>query len=246
MDRLIYTAMNGAKQIMLQQANNNHNLANVNTTGFRADLDAFKNLPMKGPGYESRVYSQEQSVGVDQSPGSLMQTGRALDVAVQGEGFIAVQAKDGSEVYTRAGNLRIGSGGMLETATGELVLGSGGIISLPPYEKLEIGTDGTVSVRPLGQTASTLAAVDQIKLVKPEIENLIKREDGLLQHKDNVPQAPDTEIKLVSGALESSNVNAVDALVNMIELSRLYELNIKMMESADATDRASATLMRLN
>ncbi len=246
MDRLIYTAMSGAKQVMLQQANNNHNLANVNTVGFKADLDAFRSLPVKGPGFESRVYTEERNTGVDLSPGQLMQTGRELDVAVHGSGFIAVQTSDGTEAYTRAGSLRVNSSGILETSSGQLVRGEGGIISLPPYEKLEIGTDGTISVRPIGQTASTLAAVDRIKLVKPEPADLVKREDGLLQHRDLIEQVADAEIKVVSGALETSNVNAIDALVNMIELSRLFEINVKMMERADATDRASATLMRLN
>lgn len=246
MDRLIYTAMNGAKQVMLRQAANNHNLANVNTTGFRADLDAFKSLPLHGPGFNSRIYTEERSIGIDLSPGQLAHTGRDLDVAIHGDGFIAVQTRDGSEAYTRAGNLRINSNGILETERGDQVLGNGGLISLPPYEKLEIGGDGTISVRPLGQTAATLAAVDRIKLVNPDPQNLVKREDGLLQNRDRATAVADTDVKVVSGALESSNVNAVDALVNMIALSRQFELNVKMMERADSTDRASATLMRLN
>ncbi len=246
MDRLIYTAMNGAKQVMLQQANNNQNLANVNTIGFRADLDAFKSLPLAGPGYASRVYTEERNIGVDLSPGPLMQTGRELDIAVQGQGFIAVQADDGTEAYTRAGSLRVNADGLLETSSGNLVLGEGGVVSLPPFEKLEIGGDGTISIRPLGQTAATLAAVERIKLVKPDPSSLVKRADGLLQNPELVAEVADAEIKVVSGALESSNVNAIDALVEMIELSRVYEVNVKMMERADATDRASATLMRLN
>lgn len=246
MDRMIYTAMNGAKHVMLKQASNNHNLANVSTTGFRRDLDAVASLTLYGPGYQSRVYADQRDAGIDQSPGSTQHTGRELDIALHGEGFIAVQADDGSEAYTRAGDLKVSTAGFLQTGSGHAVLGNGGPISIPPFEKIEVAADGTISIRPLGQTASTLAAVDRIRLVKPVESELVKRSDGLLEHKDQVAQPPDTSVKVVSGALESSNVNAVDALVNMIELSRQFELNIKLMERAESNDRASATVMRLS
>lgn len=246
MDRMIYTAMNGAKLAMLGQASNNHNLANLSTTGFQRDLDTAKSLNLAGPGYQSRVYAEQFNAGVDFRQGALMQTGRDLDLAIRGDGYIAVQAEDGSEAYTRAGDLRINNAGFLETGNGHAVLGNGGVISLPPFEKLEIGTDGTISIRPLGQTAATLAAVDRIKLVAPDKAQLVKGEDGLLRHREGVPQAANASVKVVAGALESSNVNAVDALVNMIELSRQFELNVKLMDRADANDRASATLMRLS
>lgn len=246
MDRMIYTAMQGAKQVMLRQASNSHNLANVSTTGFRADLDAFKSLPVYGPGHPSRVAVEDRRAGVDFAPGSIVSTGRALDVAINGSGFIAVQGADGREAYTRAGDLHISAGGLLETGTGHLVLGNGGPVALPPAETIEIAADGTISIRPVGQAATSLALVDRIKLVDPPLEELEKTAEGLFARRDGAPEDADAAVKLANGALESSNVNAVDALVNMIELSRQYELNVRLMHVANQTDEASARLLRLS
>lgn len=245
MDRLLYVAMTGASQTMLAQAANSHNLANVSTTGFRADLEAFRSLPVYGPGYPGRVYAMTESKGVDFSPGSIVTTGRDLDVAVNGSGWIAVQAPDGTEAYTRAGDLRVTSGGMLVTGAGHPVLGNAGPIAIPPYETLEIGADGTISIRPLGQGAETLAVVDRIKLVDPPLQDLEKGQDGFLRLKDGTAAAPDARVRLVSGALESSNVNAVDAMVRMIELARQFELQVKAMKTAEENDAVSARLMQL-
>ena len=246
MDRMIFTAMTGAKQVMLRQANNNHNLANVSTTGFQRDLDVFQAMPLYGAGHLSRVYTEDRRAGIDFTPGSIQQTGRELDVAINGDGFIAVQTDDGlAEAYTRAGDLRVNAAGLLETRSGQLVLGEGGIIAIPPFEKLDIGTDGTISIRPVGQAASTLAAVDRIKLVNPDKAELQKRPDGLLEMISGEVQPPDANVTLTAGALEASNVNPIDALVTMIELARQFEMQIKLMEKADATDQASATLLRL-
>ncbi len=245
MDRLIYTAMTGAKHVMLQLANNNHNLANISTAGFKGDYDVFRSLPLTGPGYQTRVYVEEQRVGADYAPGSLLFTGRELDLAINGDGFIAVQAADGTEAYTRSGDLRVTTAGLVETGAGHPVFGETGIVSIPPFEKLEIGIDGTISIRPLGQDVSTLAVVDRVRLVNPPIDQLVKRNDGLFQVRSLEPQPADAAVTVTSGSLEASNVNAVDAMVNMIQLSRQFEMNVKMMEQAENTDRASASLMRL-
>lgn len=245
MDRMIYTAMVGAKQVMLRQASNNHNLANVSTTGFRADLDVFRSHDVYGPGHPSRVMVQDERAGVDFSAGQILSTGRDLDVAVNGEGFIAVQAPDGSEAYTRAGDLRISSAGVLETGAGHPVLGDGGPIAVPPHAKLEIGADGTLSIQPLGQQATNLAVLDRIKLVNPPLDELEKGQDGMLRLRDGEPGVADASVTLASGAIESSNVNSIDALVNMIELARQYEMNVKMMHTAEEADAASARLLNL-
>ena len=246
MDRLVYTSMSGAKQVMLQQASNNHNLANVSTAGFRADLDAFRSLYLQGPGYGSRVFSEEQRAGVDFSSGRVQHTGRDLDIAISGNGYIAVQTADGQEAYTRSGDLRINAGGLLETGAGHLVLGDGGPVAVPPFEKLEIGSDGSLSLQPLGQSVATLAIVGRLKLVNPDESRLVKRSDGLLVTRDGQSQLADASIRIAAGSLEASNVNAVDALVNMITLSRQFEMNIKMMEQAQENDQASASVMRLS
>lgn len=244
MDRLLYISMTGAAQSMRAQQTISHNLANVSTTGFQADLDAYKSLALKGDGFDSRVYNQHYRSGVDSQKGSMLSTGRELDAAIQGEGLFAVQAKDGSEAYTRAGDFRVDQNGFLTTGTGLLVLGEGGPVSIPPYQKLDIASDGSISVIALGQTADSVTIVDRIKLVKPELDQIVKRNDGLLGLKDGVIAEPDAAVRLVAGTLESSNVNAVSELVNLLDNSRQFELHVKMMKVAEETDESSTKLMR--
>ncbi len=246
MDRALYVAMNGAKQVQLHQATNTNNLANASTTGFRADFNAINSLPVRGPGYESRVYSQDEHSGVDFSNGGLQQTGRELDIAVSGNGFIEVQAPDGSNAYTRAGDLHTTSAGLLETGAGHPVMGNDGPIALPPYEKLEIGTDGTISILPVGQEATTLATIDRIKLVNAKPEDLVKGEDGLLRAVPGASIEADASVTVTSGTLESSNVNTVAELLDLIELTRNFEMQIKMMKSIEENDSATSQLLRIN
>ena len=244
MDRMLYIAMSGAKETMLAQAVNNHNLANINTTGFRKDLESFAALQVRGPVYDSRAYTIEQGRGTDFSHGTVLQTGRDLDIAIDGDGFIAVQAPDGTEAYTRAGDLRINSAGILTNGAGHAVLGEGGPIAVPEYETLTIGADGTISLRAQGQPTNALAVLDRIKLVNPPKEELEKGQDGLLRMRDGIEVPPDANVGIVAGAIETSNVNGVEAMVTMIELSRQYEMQVKMMKTAEQTDEASSLLLR--
>jgi flagellar basal-body rod protein FlgF len=246
MDRMLYVAMSGAKETALAQARNTQNLANASTTGFKASLDAFASRHVEGPGHGTRTFAVTQDMRVDLSPGTLQATGRDLDVAVQGEGWLAVQAPDGTEAYTRAGDLKVDAVGRLTTGAGFPVLGGGGPIGIPPFETLEIGTDGTISIRPLGQDANALVTVDRIKLVNPNPDDLVLGEDGLIRHPEFVEQPPDGRVSVVRGFLEASNVNTVEAMVNMIELARQFEMQIKMMKTAEKTDEASASLLRLS
>lgn len=245
MDRLIYTAMNGAKQIMLKQATNSHNLANLNTTGFRADLDAFQSLPVYGPGHPTRAVNENMRAGVKFSAGEIISTENNLDVAIRNEGFLVVQDKDGGESMTRRGDLSVSSAGLLETGDGHPVMGNSGPIAIPPYEKLDIAADGTISIRPLGQSAAALAVVDRIKLVNPPLADLHKTENGLLRRAGEDPLVPDASVQLLNGNLESSNVNSMEALVNMIELAREFELHVKMMKEAKDLDAAAASIIRM-
>ena len=246
MDRALYVAMNGAKQVQLHQATNTNNLANASTTGFRADFDAINSLPVQGPGYESRIYSQDERSGIDFSSGTLQQTGRELDIAVSDNGFIEIQAPDGSSAYTRAGDMHTTAAGLLETGAGHPVLGNDGPIALPPFEKLEIAADGTISILPVGQEATTLATIDRIKLVNANPEDLYKGEDGLLRAVPDASIEADASVTVTSGVLESSNVNTVAELLDMIELTRNFEMHIKMMQSIEENDSATSQLLRLN
>ncbi len=246
MDHMLYLSMTGTQNIMLAQQNNSHNLANANTIGFKADLAAFRDLPVYGPGHPTRAYVENSRHGYDFSGGGLMHTGRDLDVAVADQGWIAVQANDGSEAYTRRGDLRIDPTGLLRNGAGDLVLGSGGPISIPPHETLVVGRDGTISILPLGQSATTLAAVDRIRLVAPPLASLEKGDDGLFRLPPGQLAEPDAGVTLVGGALESSNVNTVDSLVHMIELARAFESQVKLMEVTERNDEASASVMSIS
>ena len=248
MDRLLYIAMSGAKQIMRAQAVNANNLANVSTTGFRADMMAAQERPVEGTGHKTRFYSEFVQSGVDFTQGAIITTGNNLDIAINGKGWIAVQSKDGTEAYTRAGELHISASGQLLTGSDNPVLGNGGPVAIPPFDKLEIGADGTISIVSAGQEASSLVVLDRIKLVNPEQDQLEKNSEGLLKMKGEDAQAviADSSITLVSGALESSNVNAIASMVSMIEYSRQYEMQIKMMKEADDNGASSMTVMRLS
>jgi flagellar basal-body rod protein FlgF len=246
MDRSLYVAMSGAKQTLLAQTANANNLANTQTTGFKSDLEQFRSQPVFGAGYPTRVYAMTERPGTDLSHGAMQTTGRDLDVAINGEGFIAVQGADGKEAYTRAGDLHVTPEGLLQTGAGLQVLGQNGPIAIPPSEKLTIGGDGTISIIPMGSgNATTLVEVDRIKLVNPALVNLEKLNDGLLHTKEGKPLLADANVKLAAGVLEGSNVNPINAMVDMIELARNFELQTKVMKNVDENAGASAKLMQM-
>ncbi|MFM1887006.1 MAG: hypothetical protein RL026_2163 [Pseudomonadota bacterium] len=244
MDRLLYVAMSGARETLRAQAANNHNLANASTTGFKAEMAAFKSQPVHGDGHASRVYATHTVTGFDASGGVMQATGRELDVAVMGEGFLAVQGRDGREAYTRAGNLRVDPSGQLMTATGLPVLGDAGPVLVPPNTSVFIGGDGSVTVVPQGSGPETRATVGRIKLADPALADLERTADGLFRLRDGTDAPANASVRLASGMLEGSNVNVADAMVHMIELARRFDLQVKAMKAADDNGAASARLLR--
>ncbi len=234
MDRGLYVAMTGAKQIMQAQAVNNNNIANANTIGFRADSVSFSSLPIYGPGFPTRVNAVAASAGIDFGTGVLTTTGRSLDVSVNGKGFIAVKSADGKEAYTRAGDLRVTADGAVVTATGLPVMSESGPIEIPPATQVTVGGDGTISVVPLGLSAAAQSQVDRIKLVNPPTRDLQKGADGLLRLKSGAKAPTDESVTVSTGTLESSNV---------IELQRLYEFQIKSIHSTDQNEQSAERLM---
>lgn len=244
MDRSLYTAMSGARQTMLAQAVHANNLANASTTGFRADTAQTRAMPLFGEVYASRVFAMTEKSGSDFSEGAMDVTGRELDFAIQGEGFIAVQGADGKEAYTRAGDLKITPNGLLQTGAGFSVMGNAGPIAIPPAEKIEIGSDGTISVRAVGQGPESLSEVNRIKLVNPDIKNIDKGLDGLFHTKDGIPPKIDSSISIASGYLEGSNVNVVDSLTEILNLSRRFEMQVRMMKDAEENDQAAARILQ--
>ena len=197
-------------------------------------------------GHADRVYTNDKVAGADFQQGSVMTTGRDLDITINGDGWFVVQADDGSMGYSRRGDLRIDPNGLVTNGANQIVLGEGGPITLPQFESLVIGRDGTISIRAAGQNASTLLAVDRLLLVNPATDQLFRGEDGLFRTKDGSEAPADASVTITSGALESSNVNAVDAMVRMMEYARHYETQVKMMKLARENDAASARLMRMN
>jgi flagellar basal-body rod protein FlgF len=244
MDRLVYVAMSGAKEALRAQAANNHNLANANTNGFKADLAAFQTQSVAGAGLPSRAYATNDSIGWDSSSGSLDDTGRDLDVAIKGPGWMAVQASDGTEAYTRMGDLRIDQDGNLMTATGNQVLGDSGPIVVQPYTSLHIGIDGSVSIVPRGQSAATVSTVGRIKLVNPPSSQMTRGSDGLFRTTTGTEAESDASVHLITGTLESSNVNIAETMANMIELARSYEVQVKAMKTAEDMASSSTKLLQ--
>ncbi|HUH29916.1 MAG TPA: flagellar basal-body rod protein FlgF [Rhodanobacter sp.] len=245
MDRSLYVAMTGATQMLRAQSEVAHNLANADTVGFKAQLSAFEPLAVQGVGLATRVNGVAFGQGVDMRQGGQIDTGRELDVAVQGDGWIAVQDAQGGEAYTRAGDLRLTADGMLTDARGNLVLGDGGPISMPQSAQMSVGADGTISVVPMGQTPNTLSAVGRIKLVNPVATELSLGADGLMHLADDATAGADPAVTIKSGALESSNVNPSQTLVQMIQLSRQYELQVRAIKSADENAQSASRLLQL-
>jgi flagellar basal-body rod protein FlgF len=235
--------MTGAKQIMQAQAVNNHNIANLSTTGFRADAVTFDASPIYGPGFATRVNAVAGDAGTDFSSGTMESTGRDMDIAVNGKGFIAVRGPDGTEGYTRAGDLRVTPTGAVTTAAGLPVLSESGPLVIPPSTTVSIGGDGTISVVPQGSAPFAITQVDRIKLVNPALKDLQKGDDGLLRLKSGGKAKTDETVTVTSGLLEGSNVNAAQSLINMIELQRLYEFQVKSMTSTDTNEQSAERMM---
>jgi flagellar basal-body rod protein FlgF len=245
MDRLIYVAMTGARHALEAQASVAHNLANVNSAGFRAQLNALRAVQLFGDGLPTRAYVVDSTVGTDFRPGSIHQTGRELDVAITGRGFLAVQLPDGSEGYTRSGGLSVGAGGVLESPQGFPVLGDGGTIAIPPDVTVSIAKDGTVSAAP----ASGRGAVNvlgRLKLVNPALSDLVRGEEGLFKLKGNGTAGADASVTVAAASIEGSNVNAVDQMISMISHARMFETHMKLLQSADQNDRQANQLLSLS
>ncbi len=244
MDRLLYIAMNGAKHSLYQQSVTAHNLANVSTPAFKAQNSAFRALQVFGPGEATRAYVVDSTPNADLSAGAVRSTGRPLDVAVQGRGWIAVQDVAGQEAYTRNGSLQVGINGLLVTSDGLPVLGDGGPISIPEGSEVTVGKDGTISIVTNNQPEA-ITAVARIKLVNPADADLVRGDDGLFRQGNGQPAAADAAVTLAPGALESSNVNSVQALISIIDQSRYFDLQVRLMQKADENAGRAAQVLSL-
>jgi flagellar basal-body rod protein FlgF len=248
MDKALYIAMTGARATLQAQGTVSHNLANADTAGFKAALANTEAYPVRGAGYGSRVAAMHVDQGFNAMAGAQQVTGNPLDVSLQADRWLAVQAPDGSEAYTRAGNLSLTPNGQLVTAGGHPLLDqAGNPLTLPPYQALEIGQDGTVSIQPLGEGADTMATVGRIKVVEAAPERLARDADGLMRNTDpQRPLAQATGPVIATGALEQSNVDAAGALVQMIQLQRQFEMQVKVISRGDDNAQSANSLLRLS
>jgi flagellar basal-body rod protein FlgF len=247
MDRLIYTAMTGAAQTMGRQAAVAHNLANVTSTGYRAEEHRLRAVAVQSSNspapLATRAFVVDASINTDFTPGSMQYTGRNLDVAIDGKGWLAVTLPDGGEAYTRNGSLELSVNGVLQTRGGIPVQGDGGAISIPPDVKISIGRDGTVSVIPETGAQNTVNVIGRIKLVNPDELELVRGGDGYFRLRGGDAAPVDENVKAAGGYLEGSNVNPVEQMVTMISLARQFEMQVKMLQSADQNDKAAAQVI---
>jgi flagellar basal-body rod protein FlgF len=246
MDRVIYIAMTGAREVTRQQAAMSHNLANISTHGFKQELNVFRALPVVGEGARTRAFVLETTPRSDFTQGAIQQTGRALDVALRGSGWIAVQDAAGQEAYTRMGHLQVSQNGILQTTNGLNLLGDAGPLSTPPDQDILIGRDGTVSSVPIGQDLNAVAISGRIKLVNPPEADLVRGEDGLFRLKSGQPAEADADVGLISGALETSNVNPAEAMVSMVSLARQFELQMRVIRAAEDNNRSADKVLMAN
>ncbi len=244
MDRMLYTAMSGATEMVRAQGITANNLANASTTGFKKDLAVMMHRPVRGEN-DSRHYVLATTELQNLQPGKMSVTHNPLDIAIEGAGWIALQGADGATGYSRAGALQVGGDGILRSQSGEVVLGNSGPISIPPDSRVEIATDGTVNIFGTGEFAGDQALIDRILLVNPDPTGMVKGENGLFQMKDGSVPPPAAEVRVRSGALEQSNVNAVAAMTEMIERSRQYEMQVKMMKTANDLAQRSSAILRV-
>ena len=246
MDRLVYTALSGLRSAMAAQDVTAHNIANASTIGFKRDVSAAQSRHLVGgQSFASRIQAAEGTLEADNAPGTVNQTGRALDVAMLGDSMMAVQAPDGTEVYTRRGDLRISPTGILETGDGLVVVGQGGPITVPPANTVEIRADGTVSIRPQGGQLNEMSEIGRIKMVTPQPDELEKGLDNLMRAAGGGQLAQDDTARLQTGGLEGSNVNMMGSMITMIEQARAFEVQVQLVTSVRDMDMSSTALLRL-
>ncbi|MFC5476017.1 flagellar basal body rod protein FlgF [Paraherbaspirillum soli] len=246
MDRMIYVAMSGAKQAMEQQASVANNMANVSTPGFRAQLNNFRAVPVVGDEAATRAFVVASTPGADLHTGPITETGRPMDVAVRGDGWLTVQTADGNEAYTRVGSLQVGADGQLMTMDRLPVVGDSGPMAVPPGASVMISTDGLVSAIGSGDPVTNVAQVGRLKLVNPAVADLQRGDDGLFRMKAGAT-APDADpaVTLQTGAVEGSNVNPISAMVEMIANGRSFEMQMKAVKTADEDAQRANSLLSL-
>jgi flagellar basal-body rod protein FlgF len=243
MDRVIYTAMTGAKWTLERQASVAQNLANASTTGYRAEEHRLRAVPVKSDAFASRAFVVDASVKNDFTPGPLQQTGRPFDVAIQGSGWIALAMPDGSEAYTRNGHLQISPTGVLQNHNGIPVAGEAGPITVPPDTEVTFGADGTLSAVQRTGGVNQVNPLGRLKLVDPPENTITRGDDGLFRVTAQAPVPQAQNVRVASGYLEGSNVNVVDQVVAMISLSRQFEMQTRMLQTAERDDQAASQLL---
>ncbi|KTE20945.1 flagellar biosynthesis protein FlgF [Sphingopyxis sp. H050] len=245
MDRLIYTSLTAMRGSMARQTAIANNLANAQTPGFRADMAEAQSLWLNGTGFNTRAVASQEVLGSDMKAGTVTETGRDLDVAMQGDAMLVVQAKNGEEAYTRRGDLQLAPSGLLTTGDGSPVQGTQGPVTIPPADSISIDSEGRIWVVPAGGDPQSPQEVDRLRLASPVGSDVVKGLDGLFRVKGGGILPDDPEARLITRSIEGSNVAATTALVDMIEASRSWDTQLKMITDARDMDSATANLMQL-
>ncbi|MDT8438401.1 MAG: flagellar basal body rod protein FlgF [Wenzhouxiangellaceae bacterium] len=244
MDHMLYTAMTGISRVMEAQTQNANNIANANTTGFKAELMRSGAFPVDGPGFPTRVATINEGSGADLAPGAAIATGNPLDVTIQGEGWFVVQVPGGGEALSRRGDFEIDANGVLRNGAGMPLMGETGPVAIPPYETVTFGVDGTISIVPIGQDPDAPAVLDRLLLVRPDDPAQLQRgADGLFRLPNDEIPPPAADIRLLTGHLEASNVNLAQTMVEMISLQRQFEMQVRMLRMASDNADSSAMLL---
>lgn len=247
MDRLIYTAMTGASHVLNQQATVSENLANVNTPGFREAMHTFRAVPIQGEGLPTRAFVVDSTAGTNFQPGVLQETGRQLDVAITGEGWLVVEDATRNEALTRNGSLEVSPNGLLQTRQGHLVMGENGPLTIPPDTNLSIAKDGTLSAVPANAAeGAQVVTIGRLKLVNPPPEQIKRSEDGLFRLQNDEVTVSDLNVEVTQGWLENSNVNTAETLVNMISLARKFDMQMQMLQKAETNSQRASQIMNVS
>jgi flagellar basal-body rod protein FlgF len=246
MDRIGQVALNTMRLLSDNQKITSANLANINTIGFRKDIatNVSSTFLLDNNSLEDRVFASRKDSGVDTTTSNLINTDRPLDIAVDGNGFIVGKTPSGEQIITRRGDIKIGVDGKMRNGDGTTIQGGGADITIPPYEKIAIANDGTISYMPLGAEGNTMVPAGRIDLVSVPSNNITRGLDGNLRVKSGPFPATDSNVKLSSNTLETSNVSSVDSMVEIIQNQRSYEMQIKLIGTAKELDTETSKLMR--
>ena len=260
MDRMSQTALNSMKMLMENQIATAHNLANLNTPGFRQDvITDFSSVYMnRENGLEPRIVTAREVGKFSVEQGALDSTQNPMDVAINNNGYFVIQPKNGGNpALSRRGDFQVNENGELLDGAGNQVLDAGlQPIIIPAFRDINISSQGEILIDALGAEPGELPVnIGEIGTLVPEEGAKLKKTlDGHIRYEtivneegieEIIPIEPNQQAKLMSGFLEKSNVNAIEEMVNTIDQMRKFEMHVKMIQMTEELDAAGTSMMRM-